>query len=665
MRNQQEDGQKTVTHTPSTYRPEIDGIRAIAVSVVLLYHLKIATAQGAFLSGGFLGVDVFFVLSGFLITGILVDEFQRTGRISITRFYGRRARRILPPLLMVMLVALPAAWLILLPSELDRFMFSQVAALAFFSNIFWFFELSEYGAQSGLLQPFLHTWSLAIEEQFYLVFPPLLIVLMRRFSVRSVLWCVAALTLAGFGVAMLTTALHPAFSFYTPTSRAWEMLLGSFMAIALRAGYRPRLDGVFRGVPVLSVLVLVWAFVSQDLVEMRHPGVDTIPVILATCGLIWCANPKEPVTRLLSSGPFVWVGKLSYSLYLWHFPVFAFGRVLSVGVPSVAEMALWIALTFALSIAGYHLVEKPFRFHLAPRPFGLLIGLAILPVLGLAGFSAVNDGAQSGRAQALAALYGPNEVDNSVLARASWQLINRRFPDEDIGPWNAQRPSVSGTTKLWFEGGDTHKVLLIGDSLSKDIYNALTLNADQFQGFEFARFNLHRQSLAEDLKILVTTPNFAAADVVLVAPNYYREYRRALDQMLGAVSGRGKHIVVLGNTAKFNAGGAQPLFDWYLIKTGDRSALETLNALAPKYEDKRSRVQNADIRTIAEAAGATYLPRRTLVCPQEDLCTLVTPEGMKTMYDGVHWTLEGARLFGRRAAEAGWSEALRPDHIGG
>lgn len=631
----------------------------------MIYHLKIATGQGAFLAGGFLGVDVFFVLSGFLITGILVDEFQTTGRISITQFYWRRARRILPPLLLVMLAALPAAWLILLPSELDRFMFSQVAALAFFSNVFWFFELSEYGAQSGLLQPFLHTWSLAIEEQFYLVFPPLLILLMRRLSVGSVLWVVAALTLVGLGVAVLTTALHPAFSFYTPTSRAWEMLVGAFMAIALRAGYRPRLEGMFFWVPSLSVLVLIWAFLSQDLVEMRHPGVDTLPVILATCGLIWCANPKEPITRVLSTGPFVWIGKLSYSLYLWHFPVFAFGRVLSVGVPSALEMGIWVALTFALSIAGYHLVEKPFRFRLAPKPFGLITGLALLPIFGLAGFSAVNDGAQSGRAQALTALYGPNEVDNSLLAQASWQLINRRFPEEDIGPWNAQRPSVSGTTKLWFEEDQTYKVLLIGDSLSKDVYNALTLNAEQFPEFEFARFNLHRQSLAENLQTLVTTPNFAAADAVLIAPNYYREYRRALAQMLEAVSGQGKHIVVLGNTAKFNAGGAQPLFDWYLIKTGDRTGLSELNALAPKFEDKRSKVQNDTIRSIAEAAGATYLPRRTLVCPQDSTCTLVSPDGMKTMYDGLHWTLEGARLFGRRAVEAGWPEALRPDHIGG
>ncbi|WP_299684377.1 acyltransferase family protein [uncultured Tateyamaria sp.] len=655
-----------MTHAPVTYRPEIDGMRAIAVGAVIVYHLKIDWGgDSPLMAGGFLGVDLFFVLSGFLITGILVDEFRSTGRISIAQFYWRRARRILPPLLLVMLASLPAAWALLLPSELERFSLSLVAALAFVSNIFWFFELSEYGAQSGLLQPFLHTWSLAIEEQFYLIFPPLLILLLRHFTLSRVMWIVAALTGIGLVVAAITTVLHPAFSFYAPTSRAWEMLAGALLAVISRHHAARGQGGLFRFVPAVSLVVLLWAFFSQDLVEMRHPGIDTLPVILATCGLIWCADPREPVTRLLSTGPMVWIGKLSYSLYLWHFPVFAFGRVMSVGAPGPLEMALWLAMTLALSVAGYHLVEKPFRFRVGPRPFAAATLAAVLPVAGITALSLSDMGASSGRAQALAELYGPNEIDNSVLAQASWGLIDARFPEEDIGPWNAQRPSVSGTTKLWFEGADTRKVLIVGDSLSKDVYNALTLNAERFPNYEFARFNLHRKSLDEDLVTLVGTPNFAAADVIMIAPNYYREYRRALTAMLESVGGQGKDVIVLGNTAKFNAGGAQPLFDWFLIKSGDRAALENLNALAPKYEDDRSRVQNTVIRDIAEAAGAQYLSRRDLVCQSDISCTLITQDGLKTMYDGLHWSLAGAALFGSRAADAGWLAAPSPIETGG
>ena len=154
-----------------TYRPEIDGLRSLAVLSVIVYHLKIVIGNGYLLPGGFLGVDLFFVLSGYLITKILLIELGETGRLDMGQFYLRRARRILPPLLLVIFVSIPAAWAILLPTELLRFSESLMASLFFLSNFFWFFTSSEYGAQSGLLQPFLHTWSLAIEEQFYMSHP--------------------------------------------------------------------------------------------------------------------------------------------------------------------------------------------------------------------------------------------------------------------------------------------------------------------------------------------------------------------------------------------------------------------------------------------------------------------------------------------------------------
>ena len=640
-------------------------MRTIAVIAVILYHLKIAFGDDTVLTGGFLGVDVFFVLSGFLITGLLVDEFQTSGRISLAQFYWRRARRILPPLLLVMLVALPAAWALLLPSEIERFCMSLLAALAFVSNIFWFAELSEYGAQSGLLQPFLHTWSLAIEEQFYLIFPPLMIVLLRSLRLRHVVWALVGVTVLGLFVAAVTTTMNPAFSFYAPTSRAWELLAGAVLAVASRYGAgRSRWRGLL-WVPGLSVIVLLWAFMTQDLVEMRHPGVGTVPVILATCGLIWCADSREPVTRFLSSGPMVWIGKLSYSLYLWHFPVFAFGRMHALGAPSALDMAIWVAMTFVLSVLGYYLVERPCRFRMRPRPFAVAMVAALLPIFVASSLTQTGGGAQSARAEAFAGLYGENEIDNSVLRDATWQPLNQRFPDEEIGSWTVSRRSVSETKKLWFEGRDTRKVLLIGDSLSKDIYNALTLNADRFPDHEFARFNLNPMSLDQDLGALRDAPNYAAADLVVIAPNYYRDYQKTLQQMLRAVGDQGKEIIVLGNTAKFNPGGSHPLFDWYLIKSGDPAALQDLNALAPDYEDPRAQLYNADIRQIAEAAGATYLSRRALVCPDPSHCTLVTEDGLKTMYDDLHWTLEGAALFGARAAEAGWLSSTDVTRGGG
>jgi peptidoglycan/LPS O-acetylase OafA/YrhL len=633
-------------------------MRAIAVISVMVYHLKITMGGTTLLAGGFLGVDLFFVLSGFLITGILADEYSRTSRISITQFYWRRARRILPPMLIVMVCSLPVAWILLLPSELERFALSQLSALAFISNGFWFFELSEYGAQSGLLQPFLHTWSLAIEEQFYLVFPPLLFLLFRLLSFRTVFYVLVVLTILSLIAAQALTNVHSSLSFYFPTSRAWELLAGSLLAFLGRmapdAGRTPLLTRI---VPPLSLAVLIWSFFHYQLVGMQHPGVETIPVILATCGLIWFAAPGDVVTRVLSLGPVVYVGKLSYSLYLWHFPIFAFGRLIKVGAPTALDMAVWVILTFACSILGYYIVEKPFRFRLSPKPFATAVAAALAPVILFYGAVHYEIGLGN-RMQALEALYGENEIDNTALAKQSWSLLNGLTDDEEIESWNALRPSEYGKNDLWFERDDSEKVLILGDSLSKDLYNAFTLNGKRFPDMEFARFNLHRKSLKQNLTDLLDSPNYEAADTIIIAPRYYREYRWMLETIIAAVEAPDKRLLIAGNPTEFDVGGAQPIFDWYLMKTKDPKNMTDLNKLAPKFRRDKVMARNESVREIAAEHDIPYLSRADLMCiPGSGECTVVTKDGLKVMYDDVHWTLHGAALFGRRAAETGWLPA--------
>lgn len=214
-----------------SYRPEIDGMRAVAVLSVIVYHLKISIGDFDLAPGGFLGVDLFFVLSGYLITRIILAELRETDGVSIRNFYIRRARRILPPLLLVMLVSIPAALAILTPSQLERFGWSLVASLGFASNVFWYVEQGRYGASSALLEPFLHTWSLAIEEQYYLLFP----VLLAAFHRHRPHWIGPALVLSialGLAAAQLLTMRVSDLSFFSPTSRAWELLVGSLLAFA-------------------------------------------------------------------------------------------------------------------------------------------------------------------------------------------------------------------------------------------------------------------------------------------------------------------------------------------------------------------------------------------------------------------------------------------------
>lgn len=624
----------------SPYRPDLDALRAVAVIAVIGYHLP--RADGApMLPGGLLGVDLFFVLSGWLVTRIVVEEHARRGRFDLLRFWRRRAWRLLPGLGAVIAVSLVAGWAILLPAEQARLGLSALAGLGGLANLFWYAELDAYGAPEAGLQPLLHLWSLALEAQFYLVFPPLLRLLLRRGR------RVARIGLMiGFAASALLALWlgwrHPVLAFYAPLARGWEFAAGALLVFA-----PPPAPHLARGLRLAGLALLALALVSPPL---AHPGPGTWPAILAAMALIH-AGPWR-AGRAGLAGP-AWIGRRAYALYLWHVPIFAFGRHLAPDGAGAAELALWLGLSLGLALLSHALIETPLRAGGCWRGLGLGGGVTA----GLALALLVGAGHGGGpRAAALARLYGSAEPDNAVLARQSWALLDARAPDERIGPWNARRPSRDARERLWFREAASWKVLIVGDSLSKDLYNALSLNAARFEGVEFARFTLHRRHLDTDLPRLLDAPNFDRADAVLLASRHYSDHRAVLSRKLAALAGRGKRVVVMGQAPGFSTGAALPLFDWHLRRGG---AVAALDALAPRFE--RPARHEAGLRRIAAAHGAAVLPRRALVCAGAR-CALVTPEGRKTMYDALHWTLAGARLFGARAADLGW---FAPGHAAG
>jgi len=637
------------------YRPEIDGMRAIAVSAVILYHLKIPFGDGSLLAGGYLGVDRFFVLSGYLITKIILIEFDEADRFDVVQFYWRRARRILPPLLLVMLATIPVAWAILLPTEMERFAKSLFAALGFYSNFFWFFELNDYGAQSGLLQPFLHTWSLAIEEQFYLVFPVALLVLYRWLGRQRIGAIIVAFMVLSFVISQVSTAFVREFSFFSPASRAWEMLAGSLLAyMSLRNPGALRGSKAARVIPSLALLTLLASLWSLKLSAISHPGYMTIPVILATCAMIWFADPREPVTRLLSTRPFVMVGKLSYSLYLWHFPIFAFGRLRSMGEEPGLEMLVWLVLTILLSWLGYLLVEKPLRFRASPRLFVSSMTACLAAVLVFSATTLVQKGF-AGRLGDLAAIYGDNDYDNEALKQASWSVLDDIAGDEVVTADNAHGPSRSEAEALWFRDADKTHVLVLGNSHSKDMFNALYLNGDLFPDHEFARFGLGDAFPENQVETLLASPNFEASDLVLIAPRYTEITMSRLGALIDAIGGAGKRVAVVGNTVEYRLENGLPVFDWYVRREQAAPDAKVVNQLGHTYELSRGEEINAAVRAVAEEKGVPYLSRRDLLCSDaEGSCALMTPDGRKALYDYSHWTLEGARHFGALAAERGW-----------
>lgn len=310
--------------TPSRFRADVAGLRAVAVGLVLLYH-----AGWSFLPGGFVGVDVFFVISGFLITGQIVNEIERTGRLSLIGFYARRAKRILPAATVVLAATAAAVWLFVPRSDWQVIGGDIAAAAVYVVN--WRFAdraVDYLAADNAVTSPVQHFWSLAVEEQFYLLWP-LLIVLailaartLRRSNVRPVLWVgLAVLAVPSFVWSILETANSPARAFFVSTTRLWELAVGAGIAlIAVRAARMPRAAALVLGwlglAAIVAAALLVTAKTAWPGYAAALPTLGAAAVIAAGAA----AGSRGPVL-LLGTSPFRWVGDLSYSLYLWHWPM--------------------------------------------------------------------------------------------------------------------------------------------------------------------------------------------------------------------------------------------------------------------------------------------------------------------------------------------------------
>lgn len=346
-----------VNYSKLSYRAEIDGLRAIAVVSVILYHAKMVFFGENWFEGGFIGVDIFFVISGYLITRIILSVLQTKGSFSFLDFYERRARRILPMLFVVIFASIPYAWQKLLPSDFVEYGESILAALFFGSNFFFYFNATEYGADSALLKPFLHTWSLGVEEQFYLVFPIIAIVAFKFFR-KHFLTTLVGLSFLSLQFSEWMEARNSELNFYLLFSRFWELAVGSILAYR-ELNYKASKEWTGAKIlPMFGLYLIAYGILFFDS-KTPHPSFHTLIPIIGVALIIGFSSKDEVVGKVLGSKPFVWIGLISYSAYLWHFPIFAFSRMAK--EPTNFDKLEWIGTTIALSIVSYFLIERPFR----------------------------------------------------------------------------------------------------------------------------------------------------------------------------------------------------------------------------------------------------------------------------------------------------------------
>ncbi|AMS40003.1 acyltransferase family protein [Aminobacter aminovorans] len=345
-----------MTAPVTTFRPDIEGLRAIAVSGVIAFHFGMSD-----LPGGFIGVDIFFVISGYLITRHLMQEIGRSGTVDLWRFYGRRARRLLPASLLVIATTLAAGYFILAPSEQQLYAKGALFASSYVINL-WLLRWSfDYFAADTASNPFLHFWSLSVEEQFYLLWPAfLLLVAWFRPGARGIALILGVVALVSFGVSAWMTSESQPWAFYFSPLRAWEFAVGGLVSLVVAE----RWASGFRFSPVMGwtgIALIAVAYLSVSETD-PFPGFIALLPVAGTAMLLLSGARKSAVgpASLLSLPPFQWTGKLSYSLYLWHWPVIVYATILWPDLTLAGRLAC-LAVTVGLSFLSYRYVENPVR----------------------------------------------------------------------------------------------------------------------------------------------------------------------------------------------------------------------------------------------------------------------------------------------------------------
>ena len=451
------------------YRAEIDGLRALAVVPVILFH-----AGFELFSGGFVGVDVFFVISGYLITTILIEDIENK-RFSIVNFYERRARRILPALFFVMLICIPFAWMWMLPNQMKDFSQSLVAVSLFASNILFWRE-SGYFAAAAEEKPLLHTWSLAVEEQYYVLFP-IFLILAWRFGKNRVLWMIVvmaaiSLLLSEWGWRREATA-----NFYLTPTRAWEIFSGSISAFVIHK-YGIQKNNLLALLGFAAIICSIFIFDKNT----PFPSLYTLLPVIGSVLIVLYADKETIVAKVLSLKLVVGFGLISYSTYLWHQPLFAFLRISTPTYPSAWAFALMSIMSVGFGYLSWKYIESPFRKSLTIKRtllWRISVAFIILPII----FGAVIIHNEDIYRQAWIEKSNPTQVNALSMLEEALENQNFAFSNLNLdGTTNCQffnlmegvenENEIIGSLQSCFEKYG-EGIILLGDSHSLDVFNLL------------------------------------------------------------------------------------------------------------------------------------------------------------------------------------------------
>jgi len=609
------------------YRADIDGLRAVAIVPILLFHAGVEI-----LRGGYIGVDVFFVISGFLITQILMGDFA-AGRFSITRFYQRRIARILPALFVILAFVLLIAPLVLvLPGDIAEADRSVAAASGFVSNIYFWSQVS-YFARAAESQLLLHTWSLGVEEQFY-IFYPLLLVALHRLPRRWLIVTLAVIGLLSLGAGLFIHPRFPTSDFYLLPFRAWELLLGALVGLGAFPTFGPRLRTTLAlggaGITAAGMLLLAaWLPFPSPLALV--PGIGTALIIGYGEGTI--------VSRALSLRPVRWIGQISYSLYLWHWPLITLYRQLTGDVLDWRETLMLVAASVVAAATSFYVVERPSQRLLRALPASrtVAIGLAGVVAFVAAGLGLAKAAPRLWPVSAETARIAAFEDYDNMTHDDAWDesmacfvaAENERF---DAGTCLATEPGVRNVVLL----GDSH-ANMYGASLRRRFPQIHWLQATYFGCPPVVRGS--KDWRCSDMVERVIGPLASSGKVqgIILASRWRANQAEALAETVRLLRAKGLDVTVLGPVTEYE--GNFPSLLARAVEAGNPADVRRF--LAPD----RSQVDKL-IGEAAQGAGARYLSSYDVICPG-GTCQLFAANRTPMHFDYGHLTDPGAEMVVR------------------
>lgn len=606
------------------YRREIDGLRSLAVLPVIFFHAGIEA-----FGGGFVGVDVFFVISGYLITTLILQE-KMDGRFSIAGFYERRARRILPALLFVMACCLPFAFWLMLPGQLVSFSNSVISVVLFVSN-FLFWTESGYFRDVSELKPLLHTWSLAVEEQYYLLFP-LLIAVAWRLGTRRLAYLILGLAIASLALSEVGARRFPVANFFLAPTRAWELFTGALCAFYLSNPSTKQPSNVLAAMAGLIMIAIAVHVYSES--TLFPSTLALVPVIGTALVIVY--SPGTAVARLLSTPVLVWIGLLSYSAYLWHQPLFAFVRLYLGENPSTATALALIAGVFALSYLSWRFIEAPFRSRSRTSLRTLLLFVSGLTIVNVAfAVIALREGGFISR-------YRPE--DRTLVAMgakdAGWYIANR-FDRLAVSQFDPSKPV---------------KVLIIGDSFAQDFVNVLhegRLDENASVVTHYVPTGCGNLMLEWDFSGRIPSPEkrarcagdpgyrserlrslLANADMVFIASSWTPWESALIAESVSNVRKSTRGAVYVVGSKHFGEINVRELLG---VEPAARPALR--NPVPPKHQEMNAQMKSA-------LGAETFIDMQAIMCDATADCRLFNEQLEILTHDGRHLTEAGAELAG-------------------